>query len=202
MGISVHSWTIIMKAFIFATLLAVASAIPLEDTAEVKAAKEAFAKAFADAEAGAHAKLAPVQGPTMYLADTEEVAAAKAEYASHITVQGDAAYLADLPEVAEAKAAFKATFDKFANGEVPLPVAPVHTVTPVVNALPAPVAAPVLAAPHYYNGYYGHAGAYAGYPGYAGYAGHLGGYYGHHAGYAGYPFGYPVVAAPAAAAAE
>merc|ERR1712001_780442 len=199
MGISVHSWTIIMKAFIFATLLAVASAIPLEDTEEVKAAKEAFAKAFAAAEAGDHAKLAPVQGPAMYLDDTEEVAAAKAAYAGHITVQGDAAYLADLPEVAAAKAAFKATFDQFANGEVPLPVAPVHTITPVVNTLPVPVAAPVLAAPHYYNGFFG-------YPGYAGYAGHLGGYYGHpyaHAGYAGYPFGYPVVAAaPAAAAAE
>merc|ERR1711899_143080 len=178
MGISVHSWTIIMKAFIFATLLAVASAIPLEDTEEVKAAKEAFAKAFADAEAGAHIALAPKQGPTMYLADTEEVAAAKAAYAGHITVQGDAAYLADLPEVTEAKAAFKAIFDKYANGEIPLPVAPVHTVTPVVNALPAPVAAPVLAAPHYFNGYYGH-GAYAGYPGYAGFAGHLGGYYGY-----------------------
>jgi predicted secreted protein len=178
--------------------LAVASAIPLEDTEEVKAAKEAFAKAFADAEAGAHSALAPVQGPTMYLADTEEVAAAKAAYAGHITVQGPTQYLADLPEVAEAKAAFKATFDQFANGEVPLPVAPVHTITPVVNALPAPVAAPVLAAPHYYNGYFG-------YPGYAGYAGHLGGYYGHpyaHAGYAGYPFGYPVVAPAPAAAAE
>merc|ERR1712223_186591 len=169
----VHSWnSIIMKAFIFATLLAVAVAVPLEDTAEVKAAKEAFAKAFAAAEAGDHADLAPVQGPT--------------------------AYLADLADVAEAKAVFQATFDQFANGEVALPVAPVHTVTPVVNALPAPVAAPVLAAPHYYNGYYG-------YPGYAGYAGHLGGYYGHpyaHGGYAGYPFGYPVVAPAPAAAAE
>merc|ERR1711981_469738 len=173
------------EGFHFRYPLAVAVAVPLEDTAEVAAAKVAFAKAFAAAEAGDHAALAPVQGPA-------------------ITVQGPTAYLADLPEVADAKAAFQATFDQFANGEVPLPVAPVHTVTPVVNALPAPVAAPVLAAPHYYNGYYGH-GAYAGYPGYAGYAGHLGGYYGHpyaHAGYAGYPFGYPVVAAAPAAAAE
>merc|ERR1711920_1195999 len=101
----VHSWnSIIMKAFIFATLLAVA--VPLEDTAEVAAAKVAFAKAFAAAEAGDHAALAPVQGPT--------------------------AYLADLTDVADAKAAFQASFDQFANGEVPLPVAPVHTVTPVV----------------------------------------------------------------------
>merc|ERR1711881_733286 len=108
MGMGVHSWTIIMKAFIFATLLAVATAIPLEDTAEVKAAKEAFMAAFAAAEAGEHAALAPVQGA--------------------------AAYLADAADVADAKAAFKTTFDLYANGEVALPVAPVHTVTPVVNA--------------------------------------------------------------------
>jgi len=202
MGISVHSWnSIIMKAFIFATLLAVATAVPLEDTAEVKAAKEAFMAAFAAAEAGDHAALAPVQGPLEYLADTEEVAAAKAAFAGHIPVQGAAAYLADLPEVAEAKAAFKATFDAYANGEIPLPVAPVHTIP-----APVAVAAPVLAAPHYYNGYYGHPYAHAGYPyAHAGYAGYAG-YYGHpyaHAGYAGYPFGLPVVAAaPAAEATE
>merc|ERR1711881_432661 len=103
--------------------------------------------------------------------------------------------------LAVAKAAFKTTFDLYANGEVALPVAPVHTVTPVVNA-PAAVAAPVLAAPGYYNGYYGHPYAHAGYAGYA--AGHAG-YYGHpyaHAGYAGYPYGYPVVAPAAAAATE
>merc|ERR1712036_178285 len=56
----------------------------LEDTAEVKAAKEAFMAAFAAAEAGDHAALAPVQGPLEYLADTEEVAAAKAAFAGHI----------------------------------------------------------------------------------------------------------------------
>merc|ERR1711992_429477 len=58
---------IIMKAFIFVTLLAAAYAI--EDTAEVAAAKEAFMAAFAKAEAGEHAALAPA-----------EVAAAKAEF--------------------------------------------------------------------------------------------------------------------------
>merc|ERR1711970_573281 len=157
MGNSVHSWnSIIMKAFIFATILAVATAIPIEDTPEVKAAKEAFAAAFAQAEAGDHADLATAPVAT--------------------------AYLADEAEVADAKAAFKATFDAYAAGEIPLPVAPVHNVVPVVNA-PAPVAAPVLAAPHLYNGYYG-----AGYPGYAGYAG--------------YPYGYPVVAPAAPAATE
>merc|ERR1711893_521203 len=91
MGAPVHSEIIIMKAFIFATVLAVAAAVPIEDTEEVKAAKAEFAAAFATA------------------------------------------YLADLPEVAEAKDAFRVVFDKYANGEVALPVAPVHEVAPVVT---------------------------------------------------------------------
>merc|ERR1739838_7012 len=99
----VHSEIIIiMKAFIFASLLAVA------------AAKAEFAAAFAAAEAGEHAALAPVQGAT--------------------------AYLADLPEVAEAKAAHTAVFDAYTAGTVALPVAPVftgvqpaHVVEPVPN---------------------------------------------------------------------
>merc|ERR1712079_363991 len=37
-------------------------------------------------------------------------------------------------EVAEAKDAFRVVFDKYANGEVALPVAPVHEVAPVVTA--------------------------------------------------------------------
>merc|ERR1711884_114010 len=93
----VHSEIIIMKAFIFATVLAVAAAVPLEDTEEVKAAKAEFAAAFAAAEAGEHAALRPAAVAT--------------------------AYLADLPDVAEAKAAFQAVFDKYAAGEVALPVA-------------------------------------------------------------------------------
>merc|ERR1712038_717347 len=101
MGAPVHSEIIIMKAFIFATVLAV----PAEDTEEVKAAKAEFAAAFAAAEAGEHAALAPAAVAT--------------------------AYLADLPEVAEAKDAFRVVFDKYANGEVALPVAPVHEVAPV-----------------------------------------------------------------------
>merc|ERR1711963_1058978 len=111
MGAPVHSEIIIMKAFIFATVLAVAAAVPIEDTEEVKAAKAEFAAAFAAAEAGEHAALAPAAVAT--------------------------AYLADLPEVAEAKDAFRVVFDKYANGEVALPVAPVHEV--------APVAAPAVA---------------------------------------------------------
>merc|ERR1712156_959899 len=125
MGTPVRSEIIIMKAFIFATILAVATAIPIEDTDEVKAAKAEHAAAHAEAEARALG---------------EAVATAS---------------LADLPEVAEAKAAFQAVFDKYAAGEVALPVAPVHEVPAVV----APA-------------------AYTGYAGYAGYYGYPYGYYG------------------------
>merc|ERR1739838_1027892 len=157
----VHSEIIIMKAFIFATVLAVAAAIPIEDTEEVKAAKAKFATAFAAAVAGEHAALAPAAVAT--------------------------AYLADLPEVAEAKDAFRVVFDKYAAGEVALPVAPVHDVAPVVAA---PVAAPVaiaapVAAPYWPGAFpYAHAAypyAHAGYAGYAGY-------------YGAYPYALPTVA--------
>merc|ERR1712228_824653 len=80
------------------------------------------------------------------MGDTDEVKAAKAEHAAahaeaNARVLGEAvasAYLADLPEVVEAKAAFQAVFDKYAAGEVALPVAPVHEVPAVVA--PAAVA--------------------------------------------------------------
>merc|ERR1712008_233864 len=115
----VHSEIIIiMKAFIFASFLAVAAAIPLEDTAEVLAAKAVFNAAFAAATAGDHAALAPVQGA--------------------------ATYMAVLPEVAEATAAHAAVFNAYTAGTVALPVAPVftgvqpaHVVAPVV-ATPMP----------------------------------------------------------------
>merc|ERR1712073_280012 len=143
MGTPVRSEIIIMKAFIFATVLAVATAIPIEDTDEVKAAKAEHAAAHAEAEARALG---------------EPVATA---------------YLADLPEVAEAKAAFQAVFDKYAAGEVAFPVAPVHEVPAVVApAAVAPVAYPYAhgyAAYPFAHGYpYAH--GYAGYP-YAGYYG-------------------------------
>merc|ERR1712203_1247937 len=64
--------------------LSAVAALPLEDTVEVKEAKAAFMSAFEAAEAGEHAKLAPlnndVQAPqiaTAYMADTAEVAEAK-----------------------------------------------------------------------------------------------------------------------------
>merc|ERR1712156_398334 len=148
MGAPVHSEIIIMKAFIFATVLAVA-------------------------EAGEHAALAPAAVATVYLAD--------------------------LPEVAEAKDAFRVVFDKYANGEVALPVAPVHEVAPVAAA-PVAVAAPVVAP--YLHAAYPYAHAYAGYP----YA-HAAYPYAHaaypfaHAGFYGaYPYALPTVAvAPAKA---
>merc|ERR1711892_935582 len=56
-----------MNPLILASFLAVASALPIEDTPEVAAAKAEFSSAFAAAEKGEHAALAPVntdvQGP-------------------------------------------------------------------------------------------------------------------------------------------
>jgi len=177
----VHSEIIIiMKAFIFASLLAVAAAVPIEDTPEVAAAKAEFAAAFAAAEAGEHAALAPVQGAT--------------------------AYLADLPEVAEAKAAHAAVFDAYTAGTVALPVAPVftgvqpaHVVEPVVAT---PAVAPVAIAAYPYAHHYGAYGAYPAYA-HAAYAGAYAGYpyagaYGHPAyAFGGYPYALPVAAAKA-----
>merc|ERR1712106_1058823 len=86
-----------MNKLIIASLLAFATALPIEDTADVAAAKAEFNAAFADAEAGEHAALAPVN------ADAQ---------ASQIA----AAYIADAEEVAVAKAAFQAAFDDAAAG--------------------------------------------------------------------------------------
>merc|ERR1711892_1347246 len=49
-----------MNSLILASLLAVATALPIEDTPEVAAAKAEFSAAFAAAEKGEHAALAPV----------------------------------------------------------------------------------------------------------------------------------------------
>merc|ERR1712193_340373 len=170
MGVPVHSEIIIMKAFIFTTVLAVAASVPLEDTVEVKAAKAEFSKAFARAQAGKHAELAP--SPT---------------------------YLADLPEVAQARDEFRAVWDMYAAGDVAKPVAPVHKVTPAVApvAYTAKAVAPVHAAATYWNNYYGtYPTAYAGYPYYT----HNIYPYGHtaypyaHAGYYGtYPYAFPAI---------
>merc|ERR1712021_257805 len=74
-----------MYKLIIASLLAFATALPIEDTADVAAAKAEFNAAFAAAEAGEHAALAPVNADAQaaqiaaaYLADVDEVAAAEA----------------------------------------------------------------------------------------------------------------------------
>merc|ERR1712121_1897 len=72
---------LITMKFLIALCL-VASAMALEDSADVKAAKASFNAAFKAAQVGAHASLAPVQGPVAYLADSADVAAAKADFAA------------------------------------------------------------------------------------------------------------------------
>merc|ERR1712055_44587 len=117
-GFNTNMYTLI------ATLLAVASALPIEDTADVLAAKETFNAAFAAAEAGEHAALAPVNTDAQ---------------AAQITAE----YLADAEEVAAAKAAFKAAFDDAAAGGLAAKQAP----APVAPAIaPLPLAAPAVAA--------------------------------------------------------
>merc|ERR1712106_739895 len=72
---------------IIASLLAFATALPIEDTADVAAAKAEFNAAFAAAVAGEHAALAPVNADAQaaqiaaaYLADVDEVVAASIPY--------------------------------------------------------------------------------------------------------------------------
>merc|ERR1711994_388303 len=182
--IAIPHLLITMKFLSTLCLAASASAMALEDTADVKAAKADFAAAFAAAEAGEHAALAPAQGPAVYLDDTADVAAAKAKFGSLTPVQGPTAYLADAADVAAAKADFAAAFAAAEAGEhaalAPKPV----------EALPAP-ALPAYAAPFYagfYNGVYPYA------------AGYYGGYY-PYAGYGAYPYAfapYTYAVAPAA----
>merc|ERR1739838_594544 len=173
-----------MYKLIIASLLAVATALPIEDTAEVAEAKAVFNAAFAAADAGEHAALAPVN------ADAQ-------------AAQIAAEYLADAEEVAAAKAAFQAAFDDAAVGGLAAKQAPapVHTV-----AAPAPLAAaPALAAGIPYG--ISALNALGGYP-YAGLpdAGLPAGlpYAGLPAGlpYAGLPFGLPYAGLPVVAPAK
>merc|ERR1712029_805372 len=69
-----------MYKLVIASVLAVASSLPIEDTAEVAAAKEAFNAVFVDAEAGGLAAKQAAQIADSFLADDEAVAAAKAEF--------------------------------------------------------------------------------------------------------------------------
>jgi hypothetical protein len=181
---------------IVCTLLALAAAAPLEDTAEVAAAKAVFQAAFAAATAGEHAALRP---DADHPVNTDTQAA-----------QIAAAYLDDVEDVATAKAAFAAAFEDAAAGGLAAKQAPAP-----VHVLPVPaplVAAPVAVAAPFHHGYaglhgaypfggyaghLGYPGAYAGYPAGFGYAGHLG-----YAGaYAGHHLGFPYTNLPVAAAA-
>merc|ERR1711902_320488 len=75
-------WTQLFNMYklVIASVLAVASSLPIEDAADVAAAKEAFNAVFADAEAGGLAAKQAAQIADSYLADDEAVAAAKAEF--------------------------------------------------------------------------------------------------------------------------
>merc|ERR1712083_490091 len=77
----------IMKFLVVLSLVASAFASPIDLTPEVAKATEEHLAAHAAATAGEHAALAPVQGaaiavqgPSVYLDDAEDVAAAKAEF--------------------------------------------------------------------------------------------------------------------------
>merc|ERR1712045_400562 len=71
---------IIMKFLVVLSLVASAIASPIEVTPEVAEATAAHLAAHAAATAGEHAALAPAVVATSYLADAEDVAAAKAEF--------------------------------------------------------------------------------------------------------------------------
>merc|ERR1719342_1184540 len=93
-------------------LVGLSTCLPIEDTPEVKAAKEEFTAAFKAAEAGEHAALAPVN------TDTQAPAI-------------EPAYLDDDEAVAEAKAAFLETFKNVEGGalaalQAPAPVHIIH----------------------------------------------------------------------------
>merc|ERR1711973_1067749 len=117
-----------MMHLIFAALFASVAALPLEDTADVAAAKAEFKAAFDVAAAGG-------------LIDSQ-------------AAQISAEYLADSEDVAAAKAAFQAAFDDAAAGGLAAKQAPapVHEL-PVPAALPlaAPNALPFAGYPYGVN---------------------------------------------------
>merc|ERR1712117_254471 len=140
--------TTTMFKLLIASVLAVATSLPIEDTAEVAAAKEVFNAAFAAAEAGEHINLRPVNDD----AQAAQIATS---------------YIADSEDVAAAKAAFQAAFDDAAAGGLAAKQAPAPThvipAAPAVVPAVTPLAyhAPALgynylaaAHPYYYGGYH------------------------------------------------
>merc|ERR1712025_4990 len=103
----------IMKTLVLAFVLSVASGSPvLMDTPEVAAEKEKFAAAFKAAEAGEHAKLAPVN------TDVQEPAPVFGGK------QIPEAFLEDTAPVAEARSLFTAAFEDAAAGGLAAKQAP------------------------------------------------------------------------------
>merc|ERR1711935_513294 len=80
-----------MYTMILTSLLAVASALPIEDTPEVAAAKTEFSAAFVAAEKGEHAALAPVNtdvqapAPVHVIPEPAALAAAPAAFSYGVT---------------------------------------------------------------------------------------------------------------------
>merc|ERR1711976_521161 len=114
-------WTQTLKMYklLIASVLAAATALPIEDTADVAAAKAEFNAAFAAAEAGEHAALAPVNSDTQ-------------------AAQIATSYIADTEDVAAAKAAFQAAFDDAAAGglaakQAPAPVHEIAAASPLAT---------------------------------------------------------------------
>merc|ERR1739844_17928 len=101
----------IMYKITFAVCLSAVAALPLEDTAEVKAAKEAFATVYKTVDVGDHINLRPVnndvQAPQIanaYLDDTMEVAEAKEAFMAafrNVEAGGLEAMQAPAPKAAE-----------------------------------------------------------------------------------------------------
>merc|ERR1712142_1009387 len=181
-------WTENMfKLYLLVVSLAAVLSAPLEDTADVVAAKAEFQAAFDMAAEGRLGELAPVnndvqaeQIATAYMADTDDVAAAKVEFQSAF-VQAEqiaAAYMADTEDVAAAKAEFMAAFED-AEAGVQAAVAPMveavaapeveevaapeaeAAAAPVVNALPMHYLLPYAPAYTYSVPVVHHLGAYA-----------------------------------------
>merc|ERR1719350_1357666 len=118
-----------MYKLLIASVLAVATALPLDTTNKMYKLLIASVLAVAAAQAGEHAALAPVN------ADTQ-------------AAQIATAYIADTEEVAAAKAAFTAAFDDAAAGglaakQAPAPVHEIPAPAPLVAAAPAVLPATV-----------------------------------------------------------